>query len=72
MERCYDYLGCDKDNCVMRGLNDKPCWEVEGTLCNHLGIQIVRGGITVSKKEESCVLCGCLYYKAAKKASRWK
>ena len=43
MEPCYEYLGCEKKDCIMHGRKDtNSCWEVEGTLCNHPGIQIER------------------------------
>jgi hypothetical protein len=43
MEACYDYLGCKAGDCSMFGRKDnKHCWEVEGTLCNHHGIQLAR------------------------------
>ena len=32
MEPCYEYLGCDKKDCIMHGRKKtKLCWEVEGT-----------------------------------------
>ena len=67
MEACYEYLGCDKKECIMYGRKDtKRCWEIEGTLCNHPGIQIVRDRLAGKKKEEACIRSGCIYYKAAK------
>ena len=51
MEACYEYLGCDKAECIMHGRKDtKCCWEIEGTLCNHPGIKIVRGETAGKKK----------------------
>jgi len=64
MEACYDYLGCDKQDCIMRGRKDnKTCWEVEGTLCNHDGIQVMMDKLG-GKKENTCARIGCIYYKA--------
>ena len=66
MEPCYEYLGCDKKDCIMYGRKDtNRCWEIEGTLCNHLGIQIMRD-IHKGKKEDVCDHSGCIYYKFAK------
>ncbi len=66
MEACYEYLGCNKEECIMhRRKDNKPCWEVEGTLCNHQGIQLMRDKLD-GKKEDACIRSGCIYYKAAK------
>jgi hypothetical protein len=66
MEPCYEYLGCDKKDCIMHGRKDtNSCWEVEGTLCNHTCIKIVRDKIA-GKKEDACNCFGCIYYKAVK------
>jgi len=66
MESCYEYLGCDMKDCIMHERKDtKRCWEVEGTLCNHHGIQIVRDNLA-GKKEDACNHSVCIYYKAAK------
>ena len=65
MEPCYEYLGCKNENCLMHRIEDNSyCWEVEGTLCNHPGIVIVRKKVG-RKKKDACALSGCLYYKAA-------
>ena len=68
MERCYEYLGCDKQACIMHDeQNDhKQCWEVEGTLHNHHGIEIVNVLFSGEKKEKICARSGCIYYKAAR------
>jgi len=66
MEPCYEYLGCDKKDCIMHGRKDtNRCWKVEGTLCNHPGIQIVMEKLA-GKKEDACNRSGSIYYKAAK------
>lgn len=65
-EACYEYLGCDKTNCVMYGRKDKQCWEVEGTLCNHKGIELLKSKLKATKKEIICARSGCIYYKAMK------
>ena len=57
MEKCYEYLGCDKYDCVMYGKSDVNCWEVEGTLCNHPGMELME-----KAKINKCVYC--VYYKA--------
>lgn len=65
MEACYEYLGCCQTGCIMYGRkHNRRCWEVEGTLCNHQGIQIVRAEF--SKKVDACAHSSCIYYKAAK------
>ena len=66
MEICYEYLGCDKQDCVMRKIDDKHCWEVDGTLCNHLGIELTIGKFANRPKEEACAHSYSIYYKAAK------
>ncbi len=67
MEACYEYLGCDKTDCIMHGRKDtNRCWETEETLCNHPGIQIVREKLVGKTKEYACARSGCIYYKAAK------
>ena len=66
MEACYEHLGYDETDCIMHGGKDtKRCWEIEGTLCNYHGIQIVRDKLA-GEKEDSCVRCACIYYKAAR------
>ena len=69
MEACFEYLGCDERECIMHARKDGPrCWEVEGTLCNHVGIQLVRDFLTAKKKEDACAF-SCIYYQAAKSRS---
>jgi len=64
METCYEYLGCGEVDCPVYGRNDIfRCWEVEGTLCNHRGIRLVRDKLN-GPKEEACIRSGCIYYKA--------
>ena len=66
MEKCHEYLGCTKLDCVMFEIKDKtPCWKVDGTLCNHLGIQDLRDEVE-GAKEKICEISGCIYYQTAK------
>ena len=66
MESCYEYLGCHKTECVMHGMgNAKLCWQVEGTLCSHHGIELVRR-VCDKDKEAACARSSCIYYRAAK------
>lgn len=66
MEACHDYLGCKAYDCIMFGRKDnKRCWEVEVTSCNHHGIQLVREKLA-GTKVDACIHSGCIYYKAAK------
>jgi hypothetical protein len=61
MEICYEYLGCTKKRCVMFKIKDRiPCWEVEGTLCSHEGIEVLLKKI--DKKIDACVYC--IYYQS--------
>ena len=66
MESCHEYLGCQNSECVMKlAGNSRPCWQVEDTMCNHPGIEIIRR-TTAGSKEEACARSGCIYYKHAK------
>lgn len=66
MEAFYEYLGCGEKDCIIYGRKHKKnCWEVEGTLCNHIGIHFVRIKLS-GIKEDVCMRSGCIYYKAAK------
>ena len=66
MEACYEYLGCREKDCPMYGQKgNKHCWEVEGTLCNHIGIQLVSEDST-GTKEDACANLHCIYYEAAR------
>ena len=67
MQECYEYLGCTERNCKMHGINDViSCWEIEGTLCNHHGIELVGKQFTGKTKEEICIISHCIYYRTAK------
>ena len=58
MEKCYEYFGCNKKDCVMYKNKDKTkCWDVQGTLCNHPGMKIM------DKNKCKC----CIYYEAINK-----
>ncbi len=58
MQRCYEYLGCEKFDCVMYGRKEgPPCWEVEGTLCNHPALELIQ-----KMNKDKCEFC--IYYKA--------
>ncbi len=43
--------------------SEKQCWEVEGTLCNHHGIQLLRDRMKDMTKEEICIRASCIYYR---------
>ncbi len=67
MEKCYEYLGCSKVDCIMhRRKDNKYCWEVEETLCNSHSIEIARKKVR-GKKADACFRSGCIYFNAAKK-----
>jgi hypothetical protein len=71
MEACYEYLGCDKQECPAYVKKENMrCWEVAGTLCNHPGIELVRKRSSNGNKEDSCIRSGCIYYTAVKKFSK--
>ena len=63
MKKCYEYLECTKDDCIMHKISgDKHCWEVEGTLC-------ISGCVEyLSKKTGKKInICKhCIYYKEMK------
>ena len=66
METCCEYLGCRQTTCVMYGVGHAAhCWQVEGTLCNHHGIELVRRK-NDKDKEAACERSRCIYYRAAK------
>jgi len=66
MEKCYEYLGCRKYNCIRHGIKDnRQCWEVEGTMCNSHSFELIRKRINGPKKE-ACLRSSCIYFKAAK------
>ena len=66
METCYDYLACHQTKCVMYGkAKGRLCWQVEGTLSNHHGIEIARR-LCGKDKEAACARVSCLYYRATK------
>ncbi len=66
MEKCWEYLGCKQRDCILHGKKtDKPCWEIEGTLCNHHGIKLMRNKLH-GTKESICARSGCIYYKSQK------
>jgi len=44
--------------------DNKKCWEVESTLCNHPGVELLRANSSGSKKE-ACIRLGCIYYKTS-------
>ena len=44
-----------------------PCWEVEGTLCNHIGIKIMKSRLKGAQKKDICKRSGCIYFKEAVK-----
>lgn len=61
IERCYEYLGCNKRKCVMHGYQNKTaCWEAEGTLCNHPGMELIN-----KMSKDKCKYC--IYYKTQMK-----
>jgi len=56
MEKCYEYLGCDKFECIMYGkTGNTKCWEVDATLCNHPGMELFK-----NKALNKCEYC--IYY----------
>jgi hypothetical protein len=64
MEKCYEYLGCNQKDCIMyKRPGNERCWEIEGTLCNHPGMELIRK-VRCGKKIDACVYC--IYYQEAK------
>ena len=67
MEKCYEYLGCSKKDCIMfKKQDNKYCWDVGGTLSNYDGIEIMRKRMGNKKKVEACASSGCIYFQTAK------
>jgi hypothetical protein len=65
MEKCYEFFGCEKKECVMFDpKNSKLCWESDNTLCNSEGIEYIMKKHN-NNKEEVCKFC--IYYKEAQK-----
>jgi len=59
MEKCFEYLKCSRTDCIMYGkTDDTKCWGVDGTLCNHPGMELM-------KKMDEYKCAYCIYYKAA-------
>lgn len=72
MEACYEYLGCPNKACVMFRIGrSENCWQVEGTLCNHHAIGVLRS-MSGAKKEAVCARSGCIYYEFAKKREKMR
>jgi hypothetical protein len=67
MEKCYEYLGCNKTDCVMFETADRNCWEVEGTLCHQPAVETLRKA-KCGNKAVACALC--IYYKAANQVKK--
>jgi hypothetical protein len=62
VEKCYEYFGCNMEDCKMFKLDDdRFCWEVEGTLCSSHGIEVLQSHSKI--KLDTCM--HCLYYKNA-------
>ncbi len=60
MEKCYEYLGCDKHDCIMRDREDEVnCWEMEGTQCHHPGMKLM-----LEYTKDKCQFC--IYRRFAK------
>lgn len=66
MEECYKYLGCQENDCIMFKTKEKVyCWEIDGTLCNHKGIELIRKKLKKTKVD-TCIKSACIYFKAAR------
>lgn len=56
MEKCYDFFDCDQRKCVMHGSKREiKCWEVEGTSCEHPGMEFFK-----RKGIDKCKYCSYL------------
>lgn len=56
MERCYEYFNCQKSDCVAHGATgEKPCWEMEETLCKCHDTQAISD--TLGNKMGACTFC---------------
>ena len=64
MEKCYDYFGCDKTECIMfQNEDNKPCWDIERTLCFFSPLAPI---IEANNENKKCDYC--LYKSANYKA----
>jgi hypothetical protein len=66
MEPCWEFMACERHDCIKFGRTDKRCWDVEGTLCSHHTIQL-RSAKAGEKHEFACSRANCLYCEAAKR-----
>ena len=61
MEKCYEFLFCEKTDCIRRGIEDRQCWEIEGTACYEHGGIFENYLALTEQKIEACKRCA--YYK---------
>lgn len=64
MEKCYDYFGCEKIECIMfQNKDDHPCWDTSGTLCffTHLTPIVEINSVDEAKKCNFCLYKNTYY-----------
>jgi len=61
METCYEFLDCDKIDCIKRTIDDLQCWEIEDTSCHAHSNLSVQLQALVKNKVDACSSCN--YYK---------
>jgi len=61
MEKCYDFLDCDKLDCIRRETDELQCWEIDGTLCYDHSEFFIQLRALVNSKVDACRECN--YYK---------
>ncbi len=56
MEKCYEYFCCMQEDCpAYKAPDNIDCWELEGTLCNSHGIEMIASKL--GGKEYACEYC---------------
>lgn len=59
---CYEYFSCKQKDCKMfNKKGDAKCWEIEGTMCNIDGADVIKN-LGVNKCDV------CIYYEAVNSA----
>jgi len=61
MEKCYEFLFCEVEDCARREVEDKQCWEIEGTSCYGHSDLFSNFRLLIEGKMDACKKCS--YYK---------
>ena len=60
MKKCYEFLYCEQMDCVRRDIEDKQCWEIEGTSCYDHSDIFTQYRALLADKIDACSKCN--YY----------